>query len=159
MTSAAAVRKTVSVLFCDLAGSTALGEQLDPESLRAVMAAWYDAILGAAFFLLYGPIFRMLGAELPNNTSYIHLSAGFVFVQGIGYWLVARDMLRNTDLVKVGVIYKVIYSGVVFSYFAIGQLPHVTFAYFAVCDVLFIVGFVRFLMLARPAVPVPQPRG
>jgi len=44
MSSAAAVRKTVSVLFCDLAGSTALGEQLDPESLRAVMTAWYEAM-------------------------------------------------------------------------------------------------------------------
>jgi class 3 adenylate cyclase len=29
-------RKTVTVLFCDLAGSTALGEALDPERLRAV---------------------------------------------------------------------------------------------------------------------------
>jgi hypothetical protein len=123
-----------------------------------LVAAWYDAILGAAFFLLYGPIFRMLGAELPSNTSYIHLSAGFVFVQGVGYWLVARDMMRNTDLVKVGVIYKVIYSGVVFWYLAIGQLPHVTFAYFGVFDVLFIVGFVRFLVLARPAAPALAPQ-
>jgi class 3 adenylate cyclase len=44
MVSAAAVRKTVSVLFCDLAGSTALGEQLDPEALRGVMGAWYEAM-------------------------------------------------------------------------------------------------------------------
>jgi len=43
MASAAAVmRKTVSVLFCDVAGSTELGEQLDPEALRAVMARWFD---------------------------------------------------------------------------------------------------------------------
>ena len=42
--SAAAVRKTVSVLFCDLAGSTALGERLDPETYRAVMAEWYETM-------------------------------------------------------------------------------------------------------------------
>ncbi|MBA2297393.1 MAG: zinc-ribbon domain-containing protein, partial [Actinobacteria bacterium] len=30
-------RKTVTVLFCDLAGSTALGETLDPERLRALL--------------------------------------------------------------------------------------------------------------------------
>jgi class 3 adenylate cyclase len=42
MSSAAAVRKTVSVLFCDLADSTALGERLDPETYRAVMAVWYQ---------------------------------------------------------------------------------------------------------------------
>ncbi|HUJ92214.1 MAG TPA: adenylate/guanylate cyclase domain-containing protein, partial [Gaiellaceae bacterium] len=44
MSSSAAVRKTVSVVFCDLAGSTALGEQLDPESLRRVMGSWFDAM-------------------------------------------------------------------------------------------------------------------
>ncbi|MEO8639456.1 MAG: hypothetical protein ABI458_06045 [Chloroflexota bacterium] len=31
-------RKTVMVLFCDLTGSTALGETLDPERLRALLA-------------------------------------------------------------------------------------------------------------------------
>ncbi len=35
-------RKTVTVLFCDVTGSTALGEQLDPESLRAVMARYFE---------------------------------------------------------------------------------------------------------------------
>ena len=42
MVSAAAARKTVSVLFCDLADSTVLGERLDPEPLRELMGAWYE---------------------------------------------------------------------------------------------------------------------
>ncbi|HEU5214255.1 MAG TPA: adenylate/guanylate cyclase domain-containing protein [Gaiellaceae bacterium] len=41
MVSAAAARKTVSVVFCDLADSTALGERLDPEPLRELMGRWY----------------------------------------------------------------------------------------------------------------------
>jgi class 3 adenylate cyclase len=36
------VRKFVSVVFCDLAGSTALGHRTDPEALRAVMRRYYD---------------------------------------------------------------------------------------------------------------------
>jgi class 3 adenylate cyclase/tetratricopeptide (TPR) repeat protein len=36
------VRKTVTVLFSDIAGSTSLGEQLDPESLRRVMSRYFD---------------------------------------------------------------------------------------------------------------------
>jgi class 3 adenylate cyclase/tetratricopeptide (TPR) repeat protein len=35
-------RKTVTVLFSDVTGSTALGEQLDPESLRRVMARYFE---------------------------------------------------------------------------------------------------------------------
>jgi class 3 adenylate cyclase len=41
--SAHEVRKTVTVLFADVTGSTELGERLDPESLRRVMARYFDA--------------------------------------------------------------------------------------------------------------------
>ena len=37
-----AVRKTVTVLFCDLVDSTGLGEQVDPERLRELLARWYE---------------------------------------------------------------------------------------------------------------------
>jgi class 3 adenylate cyclase len=37
------VRKVVTVLFCDVTGSTALGERIDPESLRRVMARYFEA--------------------------------------------------------------------------------------------------------------------
>ena len=36
------VRKTVTVLFCDVTGSTALGEQTDPEALRAFLARYFE---------------------------------------------------------------------------------------------------------------------
>jgi class 3 adenylate cyclase/tetratricopeptide (TPR) repeat protein len=36
------VRKTVTVLFCDLVGSTALGEQTDPEALRGLLARYFE---------------------------------------------------------------------------------------------------------------------
>ncbi len=36
------VRKTVTVLFCDVVGSTRLGERLDPEALTRVMRGYYD---------------------------------------------------------------------------------------------------------------------
>jgi class 3 adenylate cyclase/tetratricopeptide (TPR) repeat protein len=37
-------RRTVTILFCDLTGSTALGERLDPETLRLVVSRYYDAM-------------------------------------------------------------------------------------------------------------------
>jgi class 3 adenylate cyclase/tetratricopeptide (TPR) repeat protein len=40
----AEVRKTVSIVFCDVTGSTELGERLDPESMRKVMARYFDAM-------------------------------------------------------------------------------------------------------------------
>ncbi|MEP6469812.1 MAG: adenylate/guanylate cyclase domain-containing protein [Chloroflexota bacterium] len=38
------IRRTVTVLFADVTGSTALGEQLDPESLRALMGRYFGAM-------------------------------------------------------------------------------------------------------------------
>ena len=35
-------RKTVTILFCDVVGSTALGESTDPEALRAVLARYFE---------------------------------------------------------------------------------------------------------------------
>src|SRR6476659_10106497 len=37
-------RRTVTVLFSDVTGSTALGEHLDPESLRALMGHYFGEI-------------------------------------------------------------------------------------------------------------------
>jgi class 3 adenylate cyclase/tetratricopeptide (TPR) repeat protein len=36
------VRKTITVVFCDLAESTALGERLDPESLQRLMSQYFE---------------------------------------------------------------------------------------------------------------------
>src|SRR5438105_8750243 len=35
-------RKTVTVLFCDVVGSTSLGESTDPEALRALLARYFE---------------------------------------------------------------------------------------------------------------------
>src|SRR5919201_2940867 len=40
-------RRTVTVVFCDLAGSTELGERLDPEALRDVMSNYFDLVAKA----------------------------------------------------------------------------------------------------------------
>src|SRR4029079_7234612 len=39
-------RKVVTVLFCDLVGSTALGESLDPEALQGLLARYFERMKG-----------------------------------------------------------------------------------------------------------------
>jgi len=38
------VRKVVTVVFCDVSGSTALGERLDPEAMRRTMGRYFEEI-------------------------------------------------------------------------------------------------------------------
>src|SRR5947208_1423152 len=51
-------RKTVTVLFCDVTGSTALGEELDPESLREVIQRFFGEML------LGEPTYRLVRAAV-----------------------------------------------------------------------------------------------
>jgi len=36
------MRKTVTVVFCDVMGSTELGESTDPEALRSLLARYFE---------------------------------------------------------------------------------------------------------------------
>ena len=40
-------RRTVTVVFCDVTGSTAMGERLDPESLRRIMSRYFQEMRAA----------------------------------------------------------------------------------------------------------------
>ncbi len=39
------LRKTVTVVFCDVVGSTALGESVDPEALRVLLASYFERMM------------------------------------------------------------------------------------------------------------------
>ena len=54
------VRKRVTILFCDLKGSTSLGESLDSESLREVMSRYFD-VMSAAIARHEGTIEKFIG--------------------------------------------------------------------------------------------------
>ena len=43
-TSRREVRKTVTIVFCDVTGSTALGERLDPEAMRRALGRYFEEI-------------------------------------------------------------------------------------------------------------------
>ena len=53
-------RKVVTVLFCDVAGSTALGERLDPEAVRNVMRDYF-AVARAAIERHGGTVEKFIG--------------------------------------------------------------------------------------------------
>src|SRR5256885_5337658 len=44
--SVSAHRKVVTVLFCDVVGSTALGESVDPEALQGLVARYFERMKG-----------------------------------------------------------------------------------------------------------------
>ena len=59
-TAPEAERRQLTVMFCDLQGSTALSQQLDPEELREVIRSYQDVCAGAVS-RLDGHIAKYLG--------------------------------------------------------------------------------------------------
>jgi class 3 adenylate cyclase len=53
-------RKVVTVVFADVVGSTALGERLDPETLRWAMQRWFDS-MGSAIERHGGTVENLIG--------------------------------------------------------------------------------------------------
>lgn len=109
------------------------------------MASGYDLFLGFIFLFFHQAIYHLLGIQLPENPAYLHLATAFVFVQGISYYYVFRNPRQNTDLVKVGIWYKAVYSGIALYYLIAGGLPHLLFALFGIFDLIF--GFLFILYL------------
>lgn len=106
----------------------------------------YDLVLGLVFFLFYGQVYSAFSITTPGNPAYLQMSAAFVVVQGWLYYFVYRNMERNIDIVKIGLIYKLVYVGVVFYYWASVGVPHPLFKLFAFFDLVFAVLFVLFLV-------------
>ena len=113
-----------------------------------LIAALYDFILGALFFLFYKPLYGYFNITLPTYPMYLQMAAAFVIAMGVGYYYIYRNMFRNIDLVKLGVVYKAAYSGLT-TYFYFFEVANVVFLWFAIIDLIFLVLFVWFLMYAK----------
>jgi len=113
-----------------------------------LIASIYDFILGFLFFFFYGVIFNYFNIPIPDYPMYLQMAAAFVIAMGVGYYFIYRNMYRNIDLVKLGIVYKIVYSGLT-SYFYLINLAHVVFFYFAAIDFIFLVMFVWFLVYAK----------
>jgi hypothetical protein len=108
-------------------------------------AAIYDFILGIAFLFFYKFLFALFNIALPENPAYLSLSAAFVFVIGIGYYLIYKNIHANRDLAKLGAIYKLAYAAIAFYYFFLGLVPHFIFAILGIIDLAFMFLFIEFL--------------
>jgi hypothetical protein len=93
--------------------------------------------------------FRLeMGFPGPPDTISLQLLATCLFVFGVGYYLVSRDLSRNRDLVKLGVIGKPLVFLVFFGQALAKQIP-MQLVTPSVVDLLFGALFLEFLMRSR----------
>jgi len=113
-----------------------------------LIAALYDIILGLLFFFFYRQVYGFFNITLPDYPMYLQMAVAFVLAMGIGYYFVFKNLYRNVDLVKLGIVYKAVYAGLT-TYFYFANLAHVVFFWFAIIDFIFLLLFVWFLSYAK----------
>jgi len=128
------------------------------------VATVYDVALGIIFLFFARPVFESLDIlDVYPVEGYIQLIGAFVLVLGIGYFLIWRgDLWKNTDLILVGALYKLAYTGVGIYIAATAELPHWLFLWgFGVADAVFFLLMAECLVYLyrhprEPATPIAE---
>jgi hypothetical protein len=102
---------------------------------------WVESV----FLLLSDRWIReLLGQEPLTNPEYSHLFLVLVFIIGIGYWWVGKDIERHHDIVKLG-IYAQSSVFVVLAYHTLVGKLHPLYLIPGVIDLVFAILFSLFL--------------
>lgn len=110
----------------------------------------YDVLLGGAFLLFYKAIYGFFNIPLANHPGYVYLPAIFIIAGGIGEFLIARNPLRNVDLVIVRLLMKLSFAAIVFYYYFKQGVP-IIFVVIACLSTISVVKGLSFLSWAKSA--------
>lgn len=113
-----------------------------------VIAALYDLVLGLLFLLAWRLVYDRFGVTPPNHPAYVQFAAAVVAIFGVGFWFVSRAPERNRDIIKLGVLLKIAYSGVVLAHWFQGRMPGM-WVPFAWIDLVFLLLFIAALRVPQ----------
>jgi hypothetical protein len=100
----------------------------------------YDMVVAAVFGLFFKAIYNSFGVELPNHDGYVQIAAAYIFVFGVGYYLIYKNPLEGLGLVIIGILMKVGFCVVVFGHYLFGSIPAM-YVPFGLIDLVFAVVF------------------
>ena len=119
------------------------GSIMNAQWIKAVfyLSAIYDAILAVAVLFFWQSIYTMFGVTPPNHPGYLQSPALVVLIFAAIFYRIAREPLRNRDLIPYGIALKLSYSGVVFWHSLSGGIPAMWHP-FAWADAVFLALFI-----------------
>jgi len=99
------------------------------------ISALYDGLLGLAFLLAPGQIFDYFHVPPPNHMGYVQFAALLLLIFAVMFYQIARDPLKNKDLIIYGILLKISYCSVTTVYWLQGTLPGM-WKPFTICDAI-----------------------
>jgi hypothetical protein len=102
---------------------------------------WVATITFAVGYKIVFPLFSM---ELPKYPVFFLMFLGLAFVFGIGYYWVSKDLTKNHDIIKMGIIGKLIVF-VAFLWAVITGQIHFILIGAGIVDLIFAILYMEFL--------------
>ena len=106
-----------------------------------VIAGLYDGLLGGFFLFAHEAVYRWQSVELPNHPGYVQFPAALLIVFGIMFLVIAKDPIRNRNLIPYGILLKASYCGTVGFYWFTTGLPDM-WKPFCIADFCFMLLFI-----------------
>ena len=109
--------------------------------LTKAVINWVESV---ALLLTDSWIRELLGQEPLTNPEYLHLFLVLVFIIGIGYWWVGKDISRYHEIIKLGILAQYSVFVVLAYHTLVGKL-HPLYLIPGVIDLVFAILFSLFL--------------
>jgi hypothetical protein len=103
---------------------------------------------GVLFFFWSAPILTLLNMQPLNYPGIMQLAMVLVFAFGIGYYWVSKDIYKNHDIVRLGIIAKTLVCLVLVYHYLIGNF-HLLLALCGIVDLIFVRLFIGFLKAVK----------
>ena len=102
--------------------------------------------IGAAVTFVFGNrwLFPLINIKDLHFPSFMFLAFSFVFVFGIGYIIVSKDLTKNHDIIRLGVLSKLLAFFVIFHGCIMSILPPILYGA-AFIDLIWALIFIFFL--------------
>ncbi len=104
------------------------------------VAGLYDGLLGLLFILVPLQIYTIFGVTPPNHLAYVQFPAALLIIFAIMFFVIARNPLQQRDLIPYGILLKVAFCGIAFSYWTLQGIPDM-WKPFAIADFAFLILF------------------
>ena len=105
------------------------------------LSALYDGVLGLLFLIAPTLPYELYEITPPNHRGYVRFPAALLIIFGLMFVNIARNPHKHRDLIVYGILLKVAYCSVTFSYWLTEDIP-IIWKPFAVCDLVMGVLFV-----------------
>lgn len=88
---------------------------------------------------------ELFGMVLPPSMVWFHVVTALIFVFGIGYYIVGRDLSKNHGVVLIGLLEKFLFFFILLIYVFVGDI-NIYVSFMTGVDLVFGILFVEFLL-------------